>query len=268
LLFVSGEPETPGHLFRCVRPAEAAREVGFSAACLPLAEVNEAALNGLDVLILWRTQLDARLAALIEAAKAANITILFDADDLIVDPQLARSAIIDGVRTSGSKSIVAARESFSRLQQTVLAADACTSTTETLAQQLREWQKPAYVLPVVFDESTHKAARRAFRSRRRSEGDELVRIGYQAGTRTHQRDFQVALRAIVRVMHERPQTFLVMTRDAGGGVILAEEFRELQLLDDRIEWRNLVPYASLPDEYARFDINIAPLELGNVFCAC
>ena len=35
---------------------------------------------------------------------------------------------------------------------------------------------------------------------------------------------------------------------------------------EQIEWRDLVPLTELPDELARFDINIAPLEPGNPFC--
>ena len=44
------------------------------------------------------------------------------------------------------------------------------------------------------------------------------------------------------------------------------EFPELEAFSSRIEWRQFVPIDQLPNEYARFDINIAPLEVGNRFC--
>ena len=45
-----------------------------------------------------------------------------------------------------------------------------------------------------------------------------------------------------------------------------DEFPLLQQSAEQIEWRDLVPLTELPDELARFDINIAPLERGNPFC--
>ena len=37
-------------------------------------------------------------------------------------------------------------------------------------------------------------------------------------------------------------------------------------MESQIEWRQSVPFRQLPDELARFDINLAPLETGNVYC--
>ena len=45
-----------------------------------------------------------------------------------------------------------------------------------------------------------------------------------------------------------------------------EEYPALLDLTDRIEWRALRPLAELPEEVARFDVDLAPLEIGNRFC--
>jgi O-antigen biosynthesis protein len=44
------------------------------------------------------------------------------------------------------------------------------------------------------------------------------------------------------------------------------EFPGLAAQADRIEWRDTVGLAELPNELARFDINLAPLEIGNPYC--
>lgn len=44
------------------------------------------------------------------------------------------------------------------------------------------------------------------------------------------------------------------------------EFPALVTLADQIEWRDAVTLAGLPDDLARFDINLAPLETGNPYC--
>jgi Glycosyl transferase family 2/Glycosyl transferases group 1 len=106
---------------------------------------------------------------------------------------------------------------------------------------------------------------------RSEKSDLLVRIGYAAGTRTHQRDFAVASNAVARVLREREQCRLVLFRfdtvegDKAPGVDIGE-FAAFEGLEGQIEWREMVPLADLPGELARFDVNIAPLEAGNVFC--
>jgi glycosyltransferase involved in cell wall biosynthesis len=40
----------------------------------------------------------------------------------------------------------------------------------------------------------------------------------------------------------------------------------LQGLHGQIEWREFVPLDQLPNEIAQFDVNLAPLEVGNPFC--
>ena len=50
------------------------------------------------------------------------------------------------------------------------------------------------------------------------------------------------------------------------GALDLAAFPELEPHAARIELRPLVPLDRLPEEVARFDINLAPLEVGNPFC--
>ena len=145
--------------------------------------------------------------------------------------------------------------------------DACSCTTVELARQVRELDKPTFVLPNCFDAAVLEASRLAVR--RRVPADEgIVRIGYAAGTRTHQRDFRPAAEALGRLLRDRPKCRLVLFRTPGGGAaqLDPDEFPALAGLENWIEWRELVPLAELPNELAQFDINLAPLEVGNPFC--
>ena len=95
-----------------------------------------------------------------------------------------------------------------------------------------------------------------------------MRLGYAAGTRTHQADFQIAAGAIGCILRERPQCRLVLFRDPAyqTPIVDAAEFPAMAGLDGQIEWRDMVSLEDLPNELARFDINLAPLEVGNPFC--
>ena len=96
----------------------------------------------------------------------------------------------------------------------------------------------------------------------------MIRLGYAGGTRTHQRDLGVAIEAIAQLLEEYPECRLVLYRDREGGrpLVDIEEFPALLTLADRIEWRSFRPLSELPEEMARFDINLAPLEFGNPYC--
>ena len=181
------------------------------------------------------------------------------------EPDLARVSVIDGIRSQGLTE-QQVRDHYARVRSTMLSADMVTAATEELATHARRLSLPALVLPNGYDEETYRRSRLAVRRRQRSES--VVRIGYAGGSRTHQRDFAVAADAIAQVLRDRPQTRLVLFRDAKGvtPILDIEEFPALSGLEDRIEWRNFVPLSRLPEEISQFDINIAPLEVGNPFC--
>jgi hypothetical protein len=97
-----------------------------------------------------------------------------------------------------------------------------------------------------------------------SDHDGLFRIGYPAGTRTHQRDFGVAVEAVARILHRYPASRLVLFRDPviGWPMLDIDEFPALEQVAAQIEWRDFVPLPDLPAELARLDANIVPWRLA------
>jgi glycosyltransferase involved in cell wall biosynthesis len=118
------------------------------------------------------------------------------------------------------------------------------------------------IIPNGYEQARLEASRAAHRAREARSGDGVVRAGYFSGTLTHQRDLALVSRAVAAVLAENPRVRLVLWRET---VNLAE-FPELQRHAGQIEWRERVPRDETPGEYAQFDINIAPLEIGNPFC--
>ena len=269
IVFLSGEPDTPGHLYRVERAAEAARAAGATALVLRpeqvAARLDEIAMS--DVLLIWRAAWDQTIAGAIAAARTGAARIVFDLDDLMVDPDLARADIIDGIR---SQSLAAAdvRQHYANVRTTMAAADFCLASTDELATHLRRHAKPTLVVPNGFDAATLAAARLALRTQRAGPADSLLRIGYAAGSRTHQRDFAEAADALAQLLHARADCRLVLFRSAEHRLdtVDLQEFPAFATLQDRVEWRDMVPPQQLPSELARFDVNIAPLQRNNPFC--
>jgi glycosyltransferase involved in cell wall biosynthesis/GT2 family glycosyltransferase/SAM-dependent methyltransferase len=271
VLYISGEPDTPGNLYRVIRPLEAFKAAGAEASWIRLDEIPEhlKEIAKTDILVIWRAAWDERVASAVQAARTSGARVVFDVDDLMVDPRLARLDVIDGIRSQGLTE-QQVQEHYARFYSTMVAVDYCTAPTEELATNIRRLFRPALVLPNGFDRATYHVSRRAARIRRSEPSDGLVRIGYAGGSRTHQRDFLIVAEAILRVLRERLQCRLVLFRSADGTVPILDidEFAAFQEIEDRIEWHNFVPLAQLPEKIAHFDINIAPLEVGNPFCEC
>lgn len=268
LVYISGEPDTPGHLYRVERPAAAARISGAEVLVVRMEEATEhlGSVAEADVLVLWRTPLNDKVAAAVGVARSAQVKIIFDVDDLMVDPSLAKTEVIDGIRSQDlPENLVASH--FEQIRQAMLAADLCTASTDELAQHMQRAWKPVRTLPNSFDHQTLAASRLAVRHWSR-ERDGLLRIGYAGGSRTHQRDFALCAPAVAEVLRRFPEARLVAfcSPDGQRAILDVEEFPELRGYEDRVEWRNFVPLERLPEEMARFDINLAPLEVGNPFC--
>ncbi len=267
IMFVVGEAGTPGATYRCLRNAAAARAAGYEAETVGLFDVNPDNLAQADLLVLWRAPMSQHVETMIRLAREAGSWVAFDVDDLMTRPELARIDVIDGIRTIGSNE-AETRAYFTAMLHTMQAADLCIATTEELAEQMRQQRDVVHVLPNTFDAATLGRARYARRHRQLGGDDGRVRLGYAGGTRTHQKDFARAAPALARVLQARPNALLVLfrERDNHRSLLQMEEFPELADLAAQIEWRDMVELQALPDELARFDVSLCPLEDGNPFC--
>jgi len=271
VIFISGEPHFVGYFYRVQMHADALASLGCSVGIIRADEIvqNMPIIKAAQVAIIWRAPWSDELAQGIAVLKQNGAKLVFDVDDYMFDPALARTDIVDGIRSQGFTEPMIS-DYYRRVQKTMLASDFCTCTTEPLAAALRGFHKATFVLPNGFDHEGHIRSRRALAERRAGGSDGLIRIGFAGGTRTHQKDFVCAVPAVARILREHPECRLVLfvagQKDSGVPLVATEEFPELEELASQIEWRKAVPLRELPQELARFDINLAPLQTGNPFC--
>ena len=267
VIFISGEPHTPGHRYRVLRAVEAACALGLHAKWLTLEEAlaHLYSLAGAVAVMIWRLPWSPQLEELISATRRGGAKIIYDIDDLMFLPELARVEIIDGIRSQQFEACSVAAM-FANIRTALLASDICSCTTSEIAYEVRAYQKAAVVLPNGFDDALHRCSRTAVRKWQAEGSGGLLRMGYAAGSRTHQRDFGVAAVAVARVLRDRPNCRLVLFRAGQTPLIDIEEFPSLLPFAGQIEWRQMRAVEDLPQELVRFDINLAPLEVGNPFC--
>lgn len=269
MIWISGESDTPGHHYRVIRPIAAARSLGLEAQWIKPESVFEHinAIKRSHLLIIWRARWSSAISTAITTARESGAKIIFDVDDLMFAPEIARVSVVDGIRSQGltEKEV---RIIYSEIRQTMDHADLCIAPTEELATHMRRAGKPALVVPNTFDSPTRSVSRTARFSFDETRQDNLVRIGYASGSRTHQKDFALCADAVADSLSRHPECRLVLFRsyDHNQSILEISEFPRLCELQSQIEWRLSVTLEDLPHEIARFDINLAPLEAGNVFC--
>lgn len=263
VVFVSGEAHTPGHQYRIDNMATCLPPRLFDVTIIRNSEAPESIdlVKGADVVWIWRAAWTDQLGALIQEARRENAKIIFDVDDLMFRPELVSVEMIDGIRSQGLTE-AGTQQFYERVRNVLWQADHCTTPTIPLAHEARDMVRATSIIPNGFDRKFWNVSRSAFRERANRKKDGLIRIGYASGSFTHQRDLAVASRAIASVLRENPSVRLVLFRRT----VQVEEFEELRDLQAQIEWRDLVPLQNLAFEYARFDINLAPVEVGNRFC--
>jgi GT2 family glycosyltransferase/glycosyltransferase involved in cell wall biosynthesis len=269
VLFISGESHTPGHIYRVLRQMEVVVAAGRDAAWMRIEDADRRMdeIACASIVVVWRAPWSDTFERIVETVRANSGRLVFDVDDLMFRPELATLEVIDGIRSQGLDTEIVAGF-FAKIRVAMATADACSCTTLELARDMRQAEKIAFVLPNGFDAACYKLSRLSARRRAAEPSDGLVRIGYAAGSRTHQHDFAMAAGAIARLLRDRPHCRLVFFETVDGTLSLldVDEFAAIDARPDQIEWRKMVPLAELPTEVARFDINIAPLQHGNPFC--
>ncbi|WP_246091502.1 glycosyltransferase [Swingsia samuiensis] len=270
ILFISGEPNTPGVEYRCVRNAAAAQNAGFNTQIKACADVGFDDIAWADVMFLWRVEYSGHVSTILDLARQQNTRTIFDTDDIVFVPHYARIDLIDGIRSIGATESRIER-SFADMRRTLLQCDQGSTTTSELMLAMHELQPVVHLLPNTYSSDVLKKSRLGFRLKKQLDDttdQPLVLIGYATGSRTHQKDFSIACSALVSVLKKCPHARVVLFREKDNKkpVLLIEEFPQLQDVISQIEWRDMVPLNELAHEFARFDISIAPVEVGNVFC--
>lgn len=90
--------------------------------------------------------------------------------------------------------------------------------------------------------------------------DNIIRLGYFSGSKTHNEDFEQIKDEILFVMKNNPNVYLYI----GGQIELTKDFN---CVKDRVEKFDFVSWRKLPQLIAKADINLMPLE-GTFFHAC
>ncbi|NNH08334.1 glycosyltransferase [Cellulomonas fimi] len=256
VLFVVGINGAPLR-YRAQLPAESLRELGIATDVRHYRDPELPALAAAaDAVVVYRVPATRQVLDLVAQVRARSrrVPVLFDVDDLIVDPELRGE--VHGLEGMAEHELELWWRGVARYRTTLEAADAYVGSTEELCRRIGELTG----LP------THRFANgvgsalgalsEAALARPRTAGP--PRIGYFSGTTTHDADWAIVEPAVVEVMLRHPEVELWLGGHLGTGPALEQ-------VASRVHRLPMLPWTELPGRLRDLDVNLAPLVLGSTF---
>ena len=227
-------------------------------------QTDQSFVDDCDVLVVCRTRYDATVGRLLERAHSRDVLVVFDVDDLIVDPRYVHY-VMDAlaVPTSDERNWDYWFAYVGRLRATLDLCHASIATTETLAGHIRDVTgKACATLPNFLNrrQTEVSSVLTEHKQARRYERNDEVTVGFLSGSPTHQRDFEVALPALAAAMDRHRSMRLQIVGHINPCSALDRH-------SDRVEFLPLQDFLNLQRLVARCEFCIVPLAL-NEFSNC
>ncbi|MGN8245661.1 glycosyltransferase [Cellulomonas soli] len=256
VLFIVGIPGAPLR-YRAQLPAEALAEMGIVSEVRHYRDPELPALAAFaDAVVLYRVPATDQVLELVGSIRSRErrVPILFDVDDLIVDPELRGQ--VHGLEGMAEAELDLWWRGVARYRTTLEAADAYIGSTDALCEQVGALTGlPTYRYANGVGTTMGQLAEHAL-GRPRSPGP--LRIGYFSGTTTHDADWALIEPAVVEILRRYPEIELWL----GGHLRTGDD---LTPFEHRVRRLPMLAWTDLPGRLRDLDVNLAPLVLGSVF---
>ncbi len=221
-------------------------------------------IDACDVVVICRSRYSASLAQLIMRARRKGKRVLYDVDDLVVDPDKVH--LIMSTLDLDVYSYTLWDEWFAyigRLGATLRACDGAITTNAYLAKQLEACSgRRGAVIPNFMNREQLELSRRVFEEKaaRGFARSGPIHLGYFSGSPTHNKDLALASAALSRLLDEdeRLRVVVVGYMDLKG---------DLARHSDRIDRFQFQDFVNLQRLIGRVEFNLMPLQ-DNAFTNC
>lgn len=263
ILFISNVPSSNiGQIYRVKNVAEALEKIGWKTFYFH-SQNNETIkiLKFCDIVVVFRTGWDPILEAITKTCHIRNIPLVYDVDDIIFEPDAMVPKLFSLLNNLPNTERIKWQEISKKQNLMLINSDAAILSTESLAKVASKYCKNTFVLPNTLNEAMLNLALIASLRKKPSLEDGFLRIGFAGGNDTHQENFRVIEKPISKILSTNPMVRLVIV-----GPLDISKYSFMTPFINQIETRPKVLLNELFIELHRFDINLAPLEVGNPFC--
>jgi len=237
-----------------------------SAAWFCAAEIEsfDRVLEAADVLVICRTRYSHHLNEIITRAKSKGCVVIFDVDDFVFDPNYVQLVVRTLDQDFEHPNVWDFWFAYiGRVGATLRLCDRVIVTNEYLAARAREMgARDVRIIPNFLNSAQLEISRRILQAKRASgyARDDRIHLGYFSGTPSHNRDFEIIVQVLNRLLTEddRLRLRVVGFLDLKGG---------LGQHHDRIERHPLCDFLNLQRLIGSTEINLVPLQ-DNTFTQC
>lgn len=249
ILFINGCTLPHPQRYRVDHQIEQLEAAGFCCAGVSYDKLDIKDVKYYRGFIFFRCPITDTVREFIKTAKAENKTVYYDIDDLVIDQKYTNT--IKYLKTMSKEDLDLYNDGVNRMRETLEMCDCAITTTERLAEELKNYVGDVYINRNVASEKMVKLSLNALKEVKRDE--EKVVMSYLSGSITHNDDFKMILPVIQKLMKEHGNLYLKVV----GLLDIPEELKEFE---DRILRAPFVSWIELPSIIASIDINLAPLE--------
>lgn len=259
VLFLIGCWEGESKRYRVYNLVEGLKFCGYSSEVMDFSHCGEIVDKRLRprVVVFFRSPFDPakRIVEVLEYCRVNQIRTVFDVDDYVFEPTIID--MVAGVAELTPTQRVDYEWGVRAYRSLLFSTERATTTTPFLRDKMRELGRDAAIVSNTVNNAQRDLANEILASRRR-EGD-AIRICYFSGSKTHARDFAQCAEAIQAILRKYPQAI----------------FRLVGLLDldeswipfaERVERAGFMSSLDMLRSLSECDINLAPLEEGDMFC--
>lgn len=249
ILFINGCTLPHPQRYRVDHQIEQLESYGFSCNRVNYDKIEKRDIKYYRGFIFFRCPITNEVKEFIEIAKSENKTVFFDIDDLVIDQKYTNT--IKYLKTMSKEELDLYNDGVNRTRETLKMCDYAITTTERLADELKNYVKEVYINRNVASEKMAELSIKAVEEIKKDENK--IIMSYLSGSITHNDDFKLILPVVQRLMKENKNLYLKV-------VGLLDVPNELEEFKERILTAPFVSWLELPKIIASIDINLAPLE--------
>lgn len=211
------------------------------------------------VFVFHRVLWNEKMKEFVQEKKNEGKIIIFETDDLVFDSSLFKKTDAYTSMHFLEKELYKEAMGKEFLEDTSI--EVATTTTKFLQEKLESKGKKVFIVPNMLSRIDMVWCDRILYSKKKGnwEKNEGIVLGYFSGTKSHNRDFAVLTKTLVRIFTTYPNVSLLIA-----GPLLLDDV--LKPFSERII---RIPFSERKSHFlhiASVDINLAPLEIENAFC--
>ena len=249
ILFINGCTLPHPQRYRVDHQIEQLEAAGFSCSRVNYDKIEKTDLKYYRGFVFFRCPITNEVREFIELAKSENKTVFFDIDDLVIDQKYTNT--IKYLKTMSKEELDLYNDGVNRTKETLKMCDYAITTTERLAEELKNYVNEVYINRNVASEKMTELSIKAIEKVKKD--DSKIIMSYLSGSITHNDDFKLIMPVVKRLMKENENLYLKVV----GLLDIPDELEEFK---DRLLTDPFVSWLELPKIIASIDINLAPLE--------